>query len=156
MEPHTVVGAGPAGLVAAATLARAGRPVHVFDQGSEVGHRFAGDFQGLENWSTTQDVLAWMAGLGVEPDFEMEPFHEVTFYDHHLDSTVSRGGSGPLFYLIRRGPMDGTLDRALLHQARAAGAVVEAGQKVESAGRGDILATGPRYADASAPSSPTG
>jgi len=147
MDHHTVVGAGPAGLVAAATLARAGRRVQVLDQGAEVGHRFAGDFQGLENWSTTEDVLDWLAELGVESDFEFESFDEVTFYDHHLDSTVAGGGSGPLFYLIRRGPMDGSLDRALLNQALAAGATVKFEHKVETAEQGDIIATGPRYAD---------
>lgn len=56
-EPHDVIGAGPAGLVAAATLARAGQSVHVIDRASEVGHRFSGRIQGLENWSTPQDVL---------------------------------------------------------------------------------------------------
>jgi len=147
MEQHTVIGAGPAGLVAAATLARAGHPVRVLDQATEVGHRFAGDFQGLENWSTTEDVLDWLTGLGVEPTFEHEAFDEVTFYDHHLDPTVSKGGSGPLFHLIRRGAMDGSLDRALLEQARAAGARIDFGQPAQTAEGGDIIATGPRYAD---------
>ena len=146
-HPHLVIGAGPAGLVAAASIARAGGSVHVVDRGAEVGHRFSGDFQGLENWSTSQDVLEWLRVLGVEPDFEFHPFHEVTFYDHRLDATVARGGSGPLFYLIRRGPMDGSLDRALLDQARAAGATVEFGTLSRQARRGEVVAKGPRYAD---------
>jgi len=146
-EPHHVIGAGPAGLIAAATLARAGQQVRVVDRGSDVGHRFSGDFQGLENWSTGQDVLEWMSELGVGTSFDFEAFHEVTFYDHHLEPTLARAKSGPLFYLIRRGPMDGSLDRALLDQARAAGAVVEFDQHERHAGRGDVIATGPRYAD---------
>ncbi|MFV1992184.1 MAG: NAD(P)/FAD-dependent oxidoreductase, partial [Acidimicrobiales bacterium] len=146
-EQHQVIGAGPAGLVAAATLARSGLPVRVVDQGEDVGHRFSGDFQGLENWSTTQDVLDWMLELGVQADFEYEPFHEVTFYDHHLKPTLAQATSGPLFYLIRRGPMEGSLDRALLTQARAAGASVQFGHQAKKARRGNIIATGPRYAD---------
>ncbi len=52
-----IVGAGPASLVAAINLARARHEVIVHEQKSDVGLRFQGDFQGLENWSTEEDVL---------------------------------------------------------------------------------------------------
>jgi len=143
---HTVIGAGPAGLVAAATLARAGRQVRVFEKASEVGHRFSGDFQGLENWSSPTDALDRLAHLGIEPTFAYRPFHEVTFYDRALRPMPTRSLE-PLFYLVKRGPDDGSLDRALLEQARDAGAEVLLGQAAERARRGDIVAIGPRFAD---------
>ncbi|GMQ98134.1 MAG: NAD(P)/FAD-dependent oxidoreductase [Acidimicrobiia bacterium] len=143
---HTVIGAGPAGLVAAATLARAGRRVQVYEKSPMVGHRFAGDFQGLENWSSSTDVLERLARLGVEPTFAYKPVHEVTFYDSALRPAVARSKK-PLFYLVGRGPEDGTLDRALFDQATAAGADVLLGQAATHARRGDIVAIGPRFAD---------
>ncbi len=59
-----IAGAGPAGLAAAITLAQAGRRVAVHEAQREVGHRFQGDPQGLENWSTERDVLEILRGLG--------------------------------------------------------------------------------------------
>jgi len=143
---HVVIGAGPAGLAAAATLARAGRRVRVYEKADTVGHRFAGDFQGLENWSSPADALERVARLGVEPTFAHRPFREVTFYDARWRATTARSEE-PLFYLVRRGPGEGTLDRALLDQARAAGAEVMLGRAATRARRGDIVAIGPRHAD---------
>lgn len=143
---HTVIGAGPAGLVAAMTLAKARRSVHVYEKADTVGHRFAGDFQGLENWSSSVDALERLARLGIEPSFAYRPVHEVTFYDRAF-RPVRAQSEKPLFYLVRRGPQAGSLDRALLDQARGAGASVLLGRRAEHALRGDIVATGPRYAD---------
>ncbi|MDZ4140519.1 MAG: NAD(P)-binding protein, partial [Methylotenera sp.] len=66
-------GAGPAGLAAAITLAKAGRHVLVHEAQSEVGHRFDGDFQGLENWSTQQDVLDLLREIGITTEFATLP-----------------------------------------------------------------------------------
>lgn len=142
----TVIGAGPAGLVAAATLARGGRRVEVVERAATIGHRFAGDFQGLENWSSGEDAIERLRLLGVRPDFAHKPVQEVTFYDRSLRPTVV-SATEPLFYLVRRGPGEGTLDTALLDQARCCGAGVILGRGAERAGTGDIVAIGPRYAD---------
>lgn len=53
----TVVGAGPAGLTAAISLARSGYDVNLYEQNNNVGLRFNGDFQGLENWTDEEDTL---------------------------------------------------------------------------------------------------
>ena len=64
-----IVGAGLAGLVAAIALARAGRLVVVHEASAGVSSRFQGDFQGLENWTTRNDVLDELRGQGIACTF---------------------------------------------------------------------------------------
>lgn len=144
--PALVLGAGPAGLAAAITLARKGHPVHVLERHRSVGQRFHGDMQGLENWSDTEDALDRLRRLGIEPDFPWRGFDEVTFYDSRLHPLAVHTRR-PLFYLVRRGPGPQTLDTALLRQARDLGAEVTLGHAAQAAGPGTVVATGPRRAD---------
>ena len=141
----TIVGAGPAGLACAAVLARAGRRVTVREWHSDVGHRFHDDFQGLENWSRDTDVLEELRGAGIAADFEHHAFDTGTVFDPAGRRYPVRGAR-PLFYLVRRGRAAGTLDRALLDQARAAGAEVRFGDRVRNFDGAGILASGPRQA----------
>lgn len=145
-ERIEIVGAGPAGLVCAIVLARADRRVTVREWHTEVGHRFHDDFQGLENWTDAQDVLDELAGAGIAADFDHHGVTEGVVFDSR--ATAHRvHDAKPLFYLLRRGNAAGTLDRALLDQARAAGVEVRFNDRVKTTAGHTILAGGPRRAD---------
>jgi flavin-dependent dehydrogenase len=141
-----IVGAGPAGLTCAIVLARAGRTVTVREWHGDVGHRFHDDFQGLENWTDPQDVLAELAEAGITTAFAHHGVNEGMIFDSHAKPHPV-AGTRPLFYLLRRGDAAGTLDRALLDQARAAGAEVRFNDRVKNTSGNMVLAGGPRRAD---------
>lgn len=140
----TVVGAG---LACAIVLARAGRRVVVREWRHNVGPRFHGDFQGLENWSDERDAIDELAAAGIEAGFDYHAVSQGIVYD-------SRGkpydiqSQQPLYYLVRRGDGPGCLDRDLLRQATEAGVEVMFGDRAHDLQGATVLATGPRLADA--------
>ena len=111
-----IIGAGPASLVAAINLANAGIGVEIHEQKSDVGVRFNGDFQGIENWSTDIDALEFLSSIGVSINFLCEPYSIGNFYGPSLRKHVIKT-SRPLFYLIRRGTKEYSLDQGLKQQA---------------------------------------
>jgi len=148
---HTPVieisGAGPAGLAAALTVTAAGQRALVYERRSDVGMRFHGDFQGLENWTTDIDVLEELASMGIEARFEHTPFNTVTCF--LPDGTFREFHSAqPLFYLIRRGSEAGCLDTALKQQALDAGVEIRFDKALQRLPKGGIVTQGPRRADA--------
>jgi flavin-dependent dehydrogenase len=146
-EVVEIVGAGPAGLAAAITLARAGRRVLVHEAQQEVGHRFGADLQGLENWSTEADVLEGLRAAGFATSFEKVPCTHGVAFDA-WDDRYEINNARPLFYLVERGPGSGTLDNALLAEALALGVEVRFASRKSSLDGPGILAAGPRAADA--------
>jgi len=137
-----IAGAGPAGLTAAIVLARRGHAVRVYERSHQVGRRFNDDFQGLENWSTRGDCLDELRAHGIEPTWWSVPFSQSELRLSALRAAVVRSPR-PLFYALRRGAAHpGSLDNALLRQARAAGVEVCLGQRAEPSAV-QIFAGGP-------------
>ncbi len=145
--PVEIVGAGPAGLAAAIAVTRRGGEAVVYDRRNEVGARFHGDFQGLDNWSTERDVLEELGSLGIEPNFGYTPYREYVLYGPDGREYICRS-SRPLWYLVQRGTGPGTLDQGLKRQALAAGAEIRLGVSVTHLPKGGIVAYGPRRVDA--------
>lgn len=143
-----IVGAGPAGLVAAINLARAKYEVVVHEQKAEVGWRFKGDFQGIENWSTEEDALDFLNTIGVFVNFRCEPYQTVDFYGPDQRKATIKT-ERPLFYLVERGKMGWTLDQGLKRQALAEGVEIRWNNKLKTLPSGwVIVGTGPKAADA--------
>ncbi len=136
-----IAGAGPSGLTAAIVLANAGYRVEVYERRTVCGARFGGDLQGLENWSSSLDVLDELRALDIPCDFDAAPFSRGIQTDGHRDDVIDF--DRPAFYLVKRGDVPGSLDRSLARSAAAANVRVHFGTPCPE-GAADIVATGPR------------
>ncbi len=141
-----VIGAGPAGLVAAINLAKAGCPVTLHEAAPGVGHRFHGDFQGIENWTTADDVEQFLTRINVKVNFRFEPYRGGVFFSPGLQRREIRTRQ-PLFYLVERGGHEGCLDFGLQRQAEEAGVRIVLNSRSWNVDQGGIIAVGPRAAD---------
>lgn len=140
MERVQISGAGPAGLSAAINLAKAGFEVDVFEKNNEVGGRFSGDFQGLENWSEDNDSLERLKEMNVDINFHHHPFSKFTIYNGNkkLDFSCKKSA----FYLVKRGSVTGSLDQGLKEQALNYGVHIHFNKTIPGS-EADIIATCP-------------
>lgn len=146
----TIVGAGPAGLTAAISLAKNGYDVNLYEQNNDVGLRFNGDFQGLENWSDEEDTSKILSRIGIKINFLCHPYSGSDGYFYGpKQKKIQVKTSRPLFYLIERGSNENSLDHGLKKQAEDTGVNILWGQKLESVeSQITIVGTGPKAADA--------
>ena len=112
-----------------------------------VGWRFGRDLQGLENWSSSIDVLQELQSYNISLDFDFFPAKEGTAFDA-WGKAYSINTNKPLFYTIERGSESSSFDHALLRNAQSLGVEVIFNSKINSVNGDAILATGPKQADA--------
>jgi flavin-dependent dehydrogenase len=136
----TILGSGISGLTAAINLAKKGIATDVYEKNKEVGMRFQGDLQGLENWSEKKDILEELKKINIEINFDCAPFSKVTLTN--CSKTREIETKRPLFYLVKRGPFPGTIDHGLREQALKLGVNMHFGKTI-SHNKANIVATGP-------------
>ncbi|HML05785.1 MAG TPA: NAD(P)-binding protein [Methanobacterium sp.] len=139
MKGIKISGAGPSGLSAAINLAKAGYEVDVYERNKDVGGRFYGDLQGLENWSKKEDILDEFKKMNLDLNFDCHPFYKITATNSVKFNEVNVSNK-PLYYLVKRGNISGSLDLMLKEQAQDAGVNFHFEQTTSDA---DIVATGP-------------
>jgi hypothetical protein len=145
-QPVKIMGAGPAGLAAAITLARHNYEVVVYEKRRDCGARFRGDLQGLENWTSETPILDEIRHFGLEINFDCAPIDTVhTFAANQNHVVVNKTvfqAKRDLFYLVKRGARPGTLDQGLKAQALEAGVQLLFDTTLDEA-EADIVAAGP-------------
>ena len=140
MKSIKILGAGLSGLTAAINLAKAGYKVDVFEKRDDCGKRFLGDLEGLENWSSTIDVMQELKSMNVKTNFDFNPFKTICISDGKeiLENTYDK----PVFYLVKRGAFENSLDQGLKKQALDRGVNIHFNSKITKESI-DIISIGP-------------
>lgn len=129
-------------MAAALAVERSGAHAVVYEQRADVGGRFRGDFQGLENWTSEIDVLEELSELGIEPSFEHIAVREAVFFGPDGQEHCYRSAQ-PAFYLVRRGSELGTLDTELKKRCLDEGVDFHFLQRRDRLPQGGVVAQGP-------------
>ena len=146
-ERHiSIAGAGPAGLTASIVLAKHGYKARVYEMSPDVGHRMNVGFQGLENWSSDKDITALLKDIGIDVNFLCVPYCGGDIYAPGIAPLEIKSGK-PIFYLVKRGVGDGSLDEGLKKQALSLGVKIFFNSRFEAASGKTIIAAGPKRAD---------
>ena len=142
-----IVGAGPAGLAAALTARAGGTSATVYEKRARAGTRFDGDFQGIENWTTDEDTLAELERMGIPLAFGPTAVREIVCFDSQGTPRRLSSANRPVFYLVKRGTSDDSLDTALVRQALKAGTTIRWCTRLDHLRDPGIVAEGPHGAD---------
>ena len=140
MKDIKIMGAGISGLSAAINLAKDGYNVDVFEKRSDCGKRFLGDLEGFENWSSSVDILDEIRSMNIKTNFDYHPFK--TIHISNGKEVINNTFEKPIFYIVKRGPVENSLDQGLKNQALDAGVNIHFNSKPKK-GDMNIISIGP-------------
>ena len=126
-----ILGAGLSGLAAATILAKNGKKVEVYETRQDSGARFDGDFQGLENWTSSKDFFEEMVEWGLDPNsFKSTDFTEMALI--HPDDEITTPRSDRIaFRIVERGTDEHCIDQGFKRMAMEAGATIHYNTKAD-------------------------
>ena len=140
MRQIKILGAGISGLTSAINLAKAGFDVEINEIKNYSGKQ-TNDFQYLENWTTDENVLDYIAKMGIEIDFYHKVWEEQSIMSP--SGLIYTGRSTkPLMYLVKRGSAEDSIDSCLAKQAQKYGVTIKY-ESVMNKEDVDILSYGP-------------
>jgi flavin-dependent dehydrogenase len=139
MKTIKIVGAGISGLTAAIALQRRGIRAEVFEKNALVGQNVGYNVQAIRNYERKSDFLMFLRRNGLS--ISARPIWCIKKYAPSGKEMIVRADDKPLFYAIRRGSIDNTLDDQLYHLAIGRGIEVNFNKKNSTMG-GNIIATG--------------
>lgn len=136
-----IAGGGISGLATAICLAKRGYDVEVHEKRKEIGGRFKGDLQGLENWTSSQDVMDEIEEMGLGIHLIHTPLPALDLLVNGKD-IIPIHTNKALSYLVKRGTDFDSLDQILYRKALDLNVMVRLESKIDPS-KADIIATGP-------------
>jgi flavin-dependent dehydrogenase len=141
MKLIKILGGGISGLTSAINLKIYGFDVELHEKKSYCGKKH-NDFEYLENWTSSQDVLRFIQQINIKNNFYCKPIHTVEILSPSLNKYVGNSKK-PFMYLTKRGNGVGSIDSALEQQAKNLGVKIFYQYKPKQE-EVDIIAGGPR------------
>ena len=135
-----IIGAGLAGLSAASVLSNNGYKVNVIERGPSVGELRGQDFQVIRNYGKDLNFLDSLKEYGININHR-QPIRKIVKYAPSGKSMEVSSDNGPLFYVIKRGQDESSLDRQLCDSLNKKNVEFEFNRNAHISG--DIIATGP-------------
>lgn len=115
-----IAGAGLSGLSAAIALAHRGHSVEIFERGPDCGELRHTDWDAIENWTTAEDLLDLLDEWGIKRNFDYRAPRYFEAYDAR-NVCYPINLPRPLYYLLKRGPGENSLEQGLKRQAQDLG-----------------------------------
>ena len=134
----TVLGAGLSGLTAAVKLAEAGQKVTVFEKNSFVGGISIENIQAVRNYDLPFDQFDHFAKNGLK-FHSIKPIHKIVKYAPSGKKMEVNSGDKPLFYAVKRGSDQSSLDYQLYGRSLEFG-VKTTFNSANTLGNGNIIA----------------
>lgn len=137
-----IKGAGLSGLASAISFALKGEKTIVMDRSSQIGSKFPESVHAFRNYSSQLDeyeLIKYRKFL----IRHLRPIHKIIKLGPSLIPSIMYAKDRPLFYAVKRGNSEESIDKQLFDQAESLG--VTFNFKVNSDKDVDIIATGPAF-----------
>ena len=142
MHETVVIGAGLSGLSAASWLSNNGFKVRILERGPGVGHFRGQDFQVIRNYGEDANFCDSLKDYKIDIKHKQPISKIIKYAPSGKSMSVVGNGKTPLFYVVRRGKSDNSIDTQIFNSINRTNLSVEFNKNVNVLA-GDIVATGP-------------